>query len=55
MSQIFYRSTNTIAKVSIAAIVFLLGGLITVAYTLDRGSYNSDVAVVKGTASSLQS
>jgi hypothetical protein len=47
MSQIFYRSTNTIAKVSIAAGVILIGGLLTAAYTLDRGSYNSDVAVVK--------
>ena len=47
MSQIFHRSTNTLSRVSILGGVSLLGGLIAIAYTMDRGSFSTDVAVVK--------
>src|SRR5215831_17646592 len=47
MAQLFPRSANTIAKVSIVTGAILLGGIIALAYTLDRGNYITDVAVVK--------
>jgi len=45
MAQIFHRSTNTIAKVSIFGGVFLLAGLGWIFYTLDRSSYNTGEGV----------
>jgi hypothetical protein len=45
--QIFHRSANSIAKVSIVGGVLLLGAVIALAYTIDRGSYITDVRVVK--------
>ena len=47
MAQIFHRSTNTISKVSLAGAVLGAGGLIAFAYAMDRGSYITDVKVVK--------
>jgi len=47
MAQLFHRSANTLAKVSIFGGLILAGSILVVAYALDRGSYNSDVAVVK--------
>src|SRR5450755_2766029 len=47
MSQIFHRSTNTLSKVSIFGGVILAGTIIAAAFTLDRGAFNTDVAVVK--------
>src|SRR5437879_7148593 len=47
MPQIFHRSTNTISKVSIFGGLFTVAGLIIAAYALDRGSFTTDVAVVK--------
>lgn len=47
MSQIFHRSTNTLSKVSIFGGAILAGCIIAAAYTLDRGAFNTDVAVVK--------
>ncbi len=47
MPQIFHRSTNTISKVSIFGGVIVVGSVIAAAYALDRGSFNTDVAVVK--------
>src|SRR5919109_333478 len=47
MAQIFHRSTNTISKVSIFGGLFTVVGLIIAAYALDRGSFTTDVAVVK--------
>jgi cytochrome c7-like protein len=47
MAQIFHRSTNTIAKVSIFAGLMAVGGLITGAYTTDRGHFITDVGVAK--------
>ncbi len=47
MAQIFHRSANTIAKVSIFGGLIGAGAILVVAYSLDRGSYTTDVAVVK--------
>ncbi len=47
MPQIFHRSTNTLSKVSIFGGVILAGTIIAAAFTLDRGAFNTDVAVVK--------
>ena len=47
MPQIFHRSTNTLSKVSIFGGVILAGTIIAAAMTLDRGAFNTDVAVVK--------
>src|SRR5271166_2806416 len=47
MAQIFHRSANSIAKVSIVGGGLLAGAVLVLAYSLDRGSYNTDVGVVK--------
>lgn len=47
MAQIFHRSSNTLSKVSLACAVLGAGGLIAFAYAMDRGSYITDVKVVK--------
>jgi hypothetical protein len=47
MAQLFHPSTNSIAKISIIGGLILVGCIITAAYTLDRGAFNTDVAVVK--------
>src|ERR1700694_3655748 len=47
MPQIFHRSTNTISKVSIIGGGIVVASLIVAAYALDRGSFATDVAVVK--------
>lgn len=45
--QIFHRSANSIAKVSIVGGVLLVGGIIGLAYSIDRGAYITDVRVVR--------
>jgi hypothetical protein len=47
MPQIFHRSTNALSRVSIFGAVFIVGGLLAIAYTIDRGSFITDVRVVK--------
>ena len=47
MAQIFHRSTNSISKVSIIGGLVLVGGLVAVAYSVDRGSYMTFVRVVR--------
>src|ERR1700723_2466423 len=47
MAQLFHRSANSISKISLAGAVLAAGGLIAFAYTMDRGSYITDVKVVK--------
>jgi len=47
MAQVFHRSTNTLSKVSLAVAVLGAGALIAFAYAMDRGSYITDVKVVK--------
>ncbi len=43
MAQIFHRSTNTLARVSIFGAVFVLGALVWVSATVYRSSYFTDV------------
>ena len=45
--QIFHRSANSISRVSIIGGVLLAGAVLALAYTRDRGSYITDVHVVK--------
>lgn len=45
MAQLFRPSSNTIAKVSIAAVVTLLGGTLCVGYIVDRGPWITSVRV----------
>src|ERR1700730_18476529 len=47
MPQIFHRSTNTISKCSIVGGGIVVVSLIVAAYALDRGSFATDVEVVK--------
>jgi hypothetical protein len=47
MAQIFHHSANSLARVSIASVIFLLGGILWAAYRLDQGSFNTDVYVAK--------
>lgn len=47
MAQIFHRSTNTLSKVSIIGGLLLVGCLIALAYTFDRGSFSTNVGVVR--------
>ncbi|MDP8980289.1 MAG: cytochrome c family protein [Acidobacteriota bacterium] len=47
MAQLFHRSTNALAKVSIACGVMGVGLLLAFAYGMDRGAYITDVGVVK--------
>ncbi len=46
MAQIFHRSTNTIARVSIFGALFFVVGLLGVFAVLDRSSYNTGQDVV---------
>jgi hypothetical protein len=45
MAQIFPRSANSVAKVSIVAAGILAAGLVGAAYTIDRGHFITDVGV----------
>jgi hypothetical protein len=45
MAQLFRPSSNTIAKVSIAAVVLAAGGLLAFGYIMDRGPWITSVGV----------
>ena len=47
MAQIFHRSANSLAKISIVAVLFLVGGILWAAYRIDQGSFITDVDVAK--------
>src|SRR4051794_14649679 len=47
MAQIFHRSTNTIARVSIFAAVFLVGGLLWAALEMSRSPYVTYAGVAR--------
>jgi len=47
MAQIFHRSTNTIAKVSIIVGGVLAVGVLVLASFLDRSSYYTQVGVAR--------
>jgi hypothetical protein len=45
MAQLFRPSSNTIAKVSVVAVVLLAGCTLGVAYIMDRGPWNTSVRI----------
>jgi len=47
MAQIFHRSANSLAKVSIVGALLAAGGILWAAYRLDQGAFNTDVGVAK--------
>jgi hypothetical protein len=47
MPQLFRRSANTVAKVSIVLAVVAIGTVIAVAYTIDRGPWVTYVATIR--------
>jgi hypothetical protein len=47
MPQVFQRRTNTLSRVSIVAVLFLVGGLLWVLALRDRSPYITDVDVPK--------
>lgn len=46
MAQIFHRSTNTLARVSIFGAIFFVAALLTVFFVLDRSAYNTGEGVI---------
>ncbi len=44
MAQMFHRSSNSLAKVSIASVVLLLCGIVWVAYRLNAGDFTTAVS-----------
>ena len=47
MSQVFHRSTNTIARLSIFGLVFLLGALLWLLAAISRSSYITETDVAR--------
>jgi cytochrome c7-like protein len=47
VAQIFHRSANSLAKVSIVATVLMLGGVLWAAYRMDQGAFITDVDVAR--------
>ena len=47
MAQIFHRSSNSLAKVSIVAALLAAGGVLLSAYKINSGTFNTDVGVVQ--------
>jgi len=47
MAQIFHRSSNSLAKVSIVTVLLLLGGTLWAAYKINAGSFITDVGVAR--------
>ena len=47
MAQIFHRSSNSLAKVSIVAALLTAGGVLLSAYKINSGAFNTDVGVVQ--------
>jgi len=45
MAQLFRPSSNTVARVSIVAVVLLAAGTLSVAYVMDRGAWTTSVLV----------
>jgi hypothetical protein len=45
MAQIFHRSSNSLAKVSIVSAVLLAGGVVWAAYKIDQGSFVTEVGL----------
>jgi formamidopyrimidine-DNA glycosylase len=48
MAQIFHRSSNSVAKVSIVAVLLMVCGVVLAAYKINAGSFITDVDVAPG-------
>jgi hypothetical protein len=48
MAQIFHRSSNSLAKVTIVAVLLIVGGVVLAAYKINAGSFITDVGVAPG-------
>lgn len=46
MAQIFHRSTNTLARVSIFGAIFFVTALLTAFFVLDRSAYNTGEGII---------
>ncbi len=46
MAQLFPRSSNALAKASVVVVVFLVAGVLMVAYAIDRSSYTTGKDVI---------
>src|ERR1017187_8618176 len=47
MAQIFHPSSNTIAKASIVAVAFIVGGLGYILYAVNQSAYYTDIKVAR--------
>jgi len=47
MAQIFHRSANSLARVSIMAVLLMLAALVLVAYKINSGAFITDVGVAR--------
>lgn len=47
MAQIFHASSNSVAKISIASALLVLGGIVWAAYSLNAGSFTTRVRVAR--------
>ena len=54
MTQIFHRSTNTLARVSIFGAVFFVAVLLTLFAILDRSAYNTGQGIILQAAGTVQ-
>ena len=45
MAQLFPRSSNALAKITVIGVALLAGGILVAAYTIDRGHFITDVGV----------
>jgi len=48
MAQIFHRSSNSLAKVTIVAMLLIVGVVVLAAYKINAGSFITDVGVAPG-------
>src|SRR5438105_6011300 len=47
MAQVFHRSSNSLAKISIVAALLALGGIVWAAYGINAGAFITDVGVAR--------
>src|SRR5438874_2666315 len=47
MAQVFHRSSNSLARISIATLLLMLGGTVWAAYKINAGSFVTDVDVAR--------
>jgi hypothetical protein len=47
MAQLFHQSANSVAKITIVAVVLTIGGIVWAAYAINAGSFITDVSVAR--------